>query len=389
MKVTVTDNNTNNDPNGPKSATTNFTLTVVNVNRPPSLGVIASPITVLETATSDTPLVGNDPDGNSTLTFSVTKTSGPASSAFATITNPTTNGTATLHLAPQIGDNGTFTFTVTVNDNDPVNPLTASQTITVVVNYNDRPPVLTLPGNVPVTMNENDAAATVTVSATDPDLSRTDGVTRNPTFSINVTALNTELQPANTSFISIVPVVTTGLTRTANVVINPLALNGRAAGNYTVSVTVNDNDTTGPNGTGPKTDNKTFQVTVVNVAPTAPQFNPAPPTSMNEGTTADIAVSSTDIGGNNLLALTVTVTPAPAAAGSAVARNSHKSVTYSAHIAHPRRWNRCKPRDDERNYVRHAHRQWRRNRYASPRTRIPGCWKLHNHSHSHGEERGQ
>ncbi|HZS45535.1 MAG TPA: Ig-like domain-containing protein [Blastocatellia bacterium] len=328
LRVRVTDNNTSNDPNGPKFADTNFTLTVNNVNRPPTLAPL-SPVSVTELSTLDVSLTANDPDGNSTLTFSVQKLTGPGSN-FATITNATTNGTATLHLAPQIGDNGVSTFRVTVNDNDPQNPLTATQDITVTVNYNDRPPVLTLPNNVPVTMNENDAQVTVTVSATDPDLSRTPPAP-NLTFSIQVTALNTELSVPNTSFITLGAATQVGTTFSAPITINPLALNGRAAGNYTVSVTVNDNDSTGPNGSGPKTDNKQFQVTIVNVPPTTPVIT-NPPTTINEGQTADVNISSTDIGGNNLLALSASTSciPAPLAPGGSSTTTSPSTTSRSS-----------------------------------------------------------
>src|SRR5439155_11605635 len=72
-----------------------FTITVNNVNQPPTLNQPAN-MTVAQGATTDQVITGSDPDGNS-LTF--TKAAGPT---FVTVT--TTNATTgNIHAAPEIG----------------------------------------------------------------------------------------------------------------------------------------------------------------------------------------------------------------------------------------------------------------------------------------------
>ncbi len=154
VTVTVTDNGAT-----PLSAGQTFKITVINVNRAPTL---ANPGTqnVAEGTTLSIKLTAGDPDSDDVLTFV-----GSNLPDFAIVTN---NGdrTATLTLSPQYLDAGSYPdATITVSDGAS-SPLSAGVSFTINVTNTNQAPILTDPG--PQTVLEM-GTLSIPISATDPD----------------------------------------------------------------------------------------------------------------------------------------------------------------------------------------------------------------------------
>ncbi|MGE5176489.1 MAG: Ig-like domain-containing protein, partial [Hyphomicrobiales bacterium] len=139
------------------SATQNFTINVINTDRPPVLAAI-SDINVAEGATASTAVSASDPDGDLiNLTASLP--------GFATLDAPT-SGTGsvstTVTASPGFSDSGSYPSSVTATSL----LLSATQNFTINVSNTDRPPVLAAISDINVAEG---ATASTAVSATDPD----------------------------------------------------------------------------------------------------------------------------------------------------------------------------------------------------------------------------
>jgi hypothetical protein len=138
-----------------------FTIFVAIVNQGPTLSQPAN-MTVNEGATANQTLFASAPCG-APLTFS--KLSGP-SFVTVTTTNPGTgNATGNLHLAPSVGDQGTYLATIAASDGS----LNNQKTVMITVNpTTDRAPVLNQPSNMSVG-GCGPASADQAISGSDPD----------------------------------------------------------------------------------------------------------------------------------------------------------------------------------------------------------------------------
>ena len=237
-----------------------FTITVnpaVVNNNPPVLAAISN-MTVNENATADQGISSTDPDNNP-VTFS--KLAGPTFMAVTTISPGTGSATGNIHLTPGFSDAGTYGATVRADDGAGG---TNDKSFTITVNNTNRAPIL---GTInPMTVTEN-ATADQAISATDPD---GDALT----FS----------KVTGPTFVTI----TTTTPTTGNVHAAPIIGD---AGTYTVQAQVTD---------GSLSDTHIFSVTV---SPFVANNNPpvlARPSDMtvDEGATADQAISATDQDGN-------------------------------------------------------------------------------------------
>jgi PKD repeat protein len=221
-----------------------FTITVINVNRPP---VLAQPVnmTVNGGSNADQAITATDPDGQA-LTFA--KVTGPTFMTVTTTSAGTGTGTGNIHLAPGCSDAGTYSASVSASDGAAAD--TKSLTITVNSCAN-QPPTLAQPVNMSVCEG---ATANQVLNATDPD--------GNP---LTFTKFSGPL------FMTVTTTTPGTGTATGNVNLAP----GFADGNgnpstYAASVRVSD-------GNG-GTDTKSFNITVCNVN-RAPTSNPGGPYS--------------------------------------------------------------------------------------------------------------
>ncbi|HEY3155118.1 MAG TPA: Ig-like domain-containing protein, partial [Candidatus Eisenbacteria bacterium] len=232
-----------------------FTITVTNVNRPPTLAAITD-MTVTEGATADQALSGSDPDGDA-LTF--TKATGPGFMAVTTAT-PTTGS---VHLAPIAGDaaGSPYAASATASDGD----LSDTKSFSITVNPEapgNRPPTLTQPTDMTV---DEGATADQVLTASDPDENAL-------TFT----------KVAGPGFMT----VTTTNATTGNIHLAPGFSDAGIYPATTYPATVRASD-------GSLSDDKSLQITVNNVnrPPTLVQ-----PTDMTatEGSTADQALTGFD-----------------------------------------------------------------------------------------------
>ena len=240
-----------------------FTVTVNNVNRPPTL-TQPSNMSVARGGTADQALTGSDPDGDA-LTFSLV--SGPT---FASVT--TTNATTgNIHLAAGVAEPlGTSSATVRASDgslNDD-----KSLTVTVTAGAN-QPPVLAQPADM--TVNEG-ATADQVITATDPD--------GNPlTFS----------KVSGPTFLTVSTTSPGTGSAMGNIHLGP----GFAdAGTYGATVRASD---------GTANSDKSLAITVNNVN-RAPTLNPIANMTATEGATADQSISGSDPDGDPLTFAKVT-----------------------------------------------------------------------------------
>jgi len=238
-----------------------FTITVNPAGGGNVAPVLTQPtsMTVNEGATADQTLTATDANGDA-IAFSLV--SGPSFATVTTTTPGTGTGTGTIHLAPGFSDSGTYGVTVRASDGS----LGDNKTLTVTVNNVNRAPVLGAITNMTVTEGATDNQ---TITATDADgdaltFSKVSG----PTF-MTVSTTN-----PTTGNIHLAPVV------------------GDAVGSpYSASVSASD---------GTLSDGHGFSITVNagqpgNVAPVLVQPSDM---TVNEGATADQALSATDQNGD-------------------------------------------------------------------------------------------
>ncbi len=233
-----------------------FTVTVVNVNRAPTLNQPAN-MSVAQGTTSDQTIIGSDPDGDA-LTFA--KVSGPTFMTVST-TNATTGN---IHLAAAaLEPLGTSSATVSASDGS----LSDSKSFTITVTPTNHAPVLAQPANM--TVNEG-ATADQILNATDSDG--------------NPLAFSLASGPAYAT----VSTTSAGTgTATGNL---HLAPGFTDAGTASASVRVSD---------GSLTDSKSLTITVNNVNRAPVLAQPADMT-VNEGATADQVLTATDPDGDAL-----------------------------------------------------------------------------------------
>jgi PKD repeat protein len=279
---------------GQASDSKTITITVLNVNRAPTLNPVAN-MTTMEGGgcRDDQVIAGSDPDADA-LTFF--KTAGPT---FMTVTT-TSPTTGNIHLAAGFSDAGVFSATVSASDGS----LSDSKSFTITVSSVNRAPVLAQPANMTVTEG---ATANQTITASDPDGCPI-------TFS----------KVSGPSFMT----VTTSSPTTGNIALAP---GFSDAGTYGATVTASD---------GTVSDSKSFSITVNNSVPPLTLTQPSNMT-VNEGGTADQSLIATDPAGlpvtfskvSGPIFMTVTTTD-PGAGTSAgnvhLAPGSADAGTYTA-----------------------------------------------------------
>src|SRR5437762_2507343 len=217
-------------------------------------------MTVNEGATADQTLSATDPDGNA-LTFS--KVAGPAYMTVTTTNAGTGTGTGNIHLAPGFSDAGTAAATVRASDGQ----FNSDRTLTITVNNVNQAPVLAQPANM--TVNEG-ATANQALSATDADgQALTFSLASGPAYAtVTTTSAGTGTAAGNLH----------------------LAPGFSDAGTASASVSVSD---------GAASDSKSLTITVNNVNRAPVLAQPANMT-VNEGATANQALSATDADGQAL-----------------------------------------------------------------------------------------
>jgi len=149
-----------NANDGNSSSTMIVEITVVNVNRNPTLNLNpASPYNINENQAFTIQLTGSDPDQNSVLNY--TSTTLPTG---ATLTK-NSNTSATFSWTPNAQQSGSYTISFTVTDE---NNGTDSKTAQITVNDVSSPPTLTLNPLPPYTTNEGQILD-IQLIGTDPD----------------------------------------------------------------------------------------------------------------------------------------------------------------------------------------------------------------------------
>ncbi len=253
------------------TATQAFTITVSNVNDPPSF--TSTPVTsALEDAPYTYNVTASDPD----LAYGdgITITA-PTLPAWLTFTQ-TGNGTATLSGTPTTADIGQHSVSLRVTDS---NGLAATQAFTIIVAYINDPPFFT---STPVTAATQDALYTYAITADDPDLPYGDALTISaPTGPAWLTVTDNGDGTATLS----------GTPANADV------------GQHSVSLRVTDRSGV--------TATQTFTVTVSNVND-PPSFTSTPVTSALEDAPYTYAVTATDpdLPYGDVLAITAPTLPA-------------------------------------------------------------------------------
>ena len=243
ITVTLNDGQSANN-----TATRSFTVSVSEVNNPPTLAGLSN-VTITEDAGMQTVNLNGISTGatNENQTLTITATSSNPS----LIPNPTVNytspaATGSLTFIPTANTNGTATITVTVNDGQVLNN-SVTQTFTVTVTPVNDAPTLAAINNV--TVNEDSSSQTVALSGISSGAPN-----ESQTLTITAASSNPSLIPNPTVNYSS-PGVAGSLSFTP-------AANG--SGTATITVTVNDGQVAN------NTAVQTFLVTVnpVNDAPT-------------------------------------------------------------------------------------------------------------------------
>ena len=260
LSVTATDNG---DPIF--NDTESFTLTVVNVNRAPSLAPISNQL-VDEGQSLTVNFSATDPDGNA---IALSATGLPA---FATFTD-NGNGTGKIVFAPGFSDAGSFDISITATDNG--NPaLGDTESFNLLVEDVNRAPVLATIGSQSALEGQT---LTINLSAVDPD--------GNP---LTLTA--------------------TGLPAFAT-----LTDNGNGSGTISINApsgsagTFNITVFAAESGEGALSDSETFTLSIGDVNG-PPDLAGIANQSVNEGQALTINLSSTDPDGNTI---TLTATGLP------------------------------------------------------------------------------
>ena len=232
-----------------------LTIEVNNVNRPPTMNPL-SPMTVNEGGTADQALSASDPDGDA-VRFE--RSSGPS----WVIVTTSGSGVGNVHLQPSFSDAGTASATISAVD--PSNA-SANSGLFISVNNVDRPVLMAGMGNMALAAG---STADQSFTAADPDEDAITFTHTGPTFMTRTD--NPQV----------------GTTRTGSV---HLAPSSTTFGTFAASVTATANGTT-------STQNFEINVTAVNNPPTLAQPNNM---TVNEGQTADQAITATDPDGNGL-----------------------------------------------------------------------------------------
>ena len=154
-----------------RSSTTTLTINVLNVNEVPVFDTTPA-FTIEEDSIDGTIVTGqptaSDPDGT-TPTFSITD----PTNTF--IIDPM-SGQVALDVGPIDADappSDVYPVDVTISDNDPVNPLTATYSTTITVTNKPDAPTLTVTPPAGVTEEQAARVLVATASATDPDQDET------------------------------------------------------------------------------------------------------------------------------------------------------------------------------------------------------------------------
>jgi hypothetical protein len=157
ITVTVTDNG--GTLNGGVSTTeVEFTVTVNQVNFPPTIDTPAN-LTINENAGQQTVnLTGITTGGGGALTLTVTASSNNTALVNPSVTYTSPNSTGTLTFTPAANSFGTATITVTAKDSEG----STSVQFTVTVNQVNLPPTIDTPANL--TINENAGQQTVNLT---------------------------------------------------------------------------------------------------------------------------------------------------------------------------------------------------------------------------------
>jgi hypothetical protein len=278
------------DANG-ASASTNFTLTVKQVNHAPTItGLPVTPITITENGqTGNIPFTIADADGNSVLTVTITSQDAgllPNDNAHVSIGNMgasystfvTDTKSDTMKLIPAADKNGSSKITVTVTDS---NNLSSTGFFYLIVNPVNQPPVFSTIADQVTEQDKPTAAIPFTVS---------DRETAATLLTVTASSSDTTLVPnAN------IRLGGTGTDRTLT--ITPATLK---SGSCTITVTVTDGGGLSAYGTFTLTVNK------INHAPTITGLPLTTPVSTNQNTqTAEIPFVIGDVDGSTVLVVSV------------------------------------------------------------------------------------
>ena len=261
---------------GIDSGTGSFTVSVSNIDAPPTIDPISDQSIDEDTSLDDLAFTIDDPDGLTGITISATSDN-QLLIPDGQISIGGTLAAPTISLSPLADAFGTATITVVVDDGTS----TSSTTFDVeVINVNDAP---TITGPGPQTIPENTPTSALNFTVADID---------NATASLTVTATSSDQLLIPNGNIAIGG--GTGATRT--VTVTPAA--NQSGGPVTITLTVSDGVLTGTT---------TFTVTIddVNQPPTI--TGPGPQSVAEDGSTPalNFTVSDPD---NPIASLTVTAT---------------------------------------------------------------------------------
>ncbi len=244
ITVTVMDNGGTLN-GGVDKTSVQFTVTVNQVNVPPTIDT-PSNLTIDENAGEQTVnLTGITSGGGGNVTLTVTASSNNSALVNPSVNYTSPNSTGTLTFTPAANSFGMATITVTVSDDGGAN--TTSVQFLVTVNFVNAAPTINTPANV--TINENAGQQTVNLTGI------TAGDDETQTLTVTASSNNTAL---------INPTVTyTSPNSTGTLTFTPAA---NSFGTATITVTVMDSGGTA-NGGVDKTSVQ-FTVTVNQVAAT-------------------------------------------------------------------------------------------------------------------------
>lgn len=245
------------------TATQDFAINVIDVNDPPVF--VSSPIT---TATQGVAYSydanANDPDAGDVLTYSLT------TAPVGMTINPATGVVSWTPTNAQVGSN---VVTITVTDDDPVTPLSATQSFTIVVADVNDPPVIV---SAAVTTATQGVPYAYDVNATDADVGDV------LTYSLTVAPAGMTINPAN-GLIAWTPAA------------SQIGVNN-------VTVTVTDNAATPLSGT------QVFTINVTNVND-PPTIVSTAITSATQGVQYTYDVNATDPDAGDVLTYSLSVAP--------------------------------------------------------------------------------
>jgi hypothetical protein len=277
-----------NDGSPPASAREQITITVGNVNRPPTLDPIGSRVGAvgepLEIA-----LTASDPDLGDTLAFAVSDA--PAGSDLV----DNNDGSAVFSWTPDSGQAGGYSVTFSVTDDGETDgapdPLTDAETVSIQIGDGNRPPVLAPIGSRQV---EEEEELRIVLTASDPDG--------------GALSFSAEDLPQGASFVD-------NGDGTAQFAWTPET---GSQGEYPVTFTVADD------GDPPLTDAETVLIEVLPLTNRQPTLSVQGATVVNEGAAMTLTANATDPDGDEL-----TITAQGLPAGSTFVDNGNGSAVFS------------------------------------------------------------